>query len=438
MKAKAYISTCLALFTIVLIFEQCTNQIFPFKAKSAYKQYENTLKQSGLNKAVAGKLWFAESTNAITQPLQIDIPFALSGVFTNNKVQAYGFELAAKQGVVINIKTSWNALDSSQLFIDVFETNSADILASMDAKDSILSFEVEETGAYIIRLQPELLASGFFTLSVSFTNSFTYFPVQGKDAKAVWSVFGDQRDGGKRSHEGIDIFADRGTPVVAPVNGRVTSVRNGGLGGKSVFFRDSKRRHNLYFAHLDSQYVKLGTALNAGDTIGTVGNTGNARNTKPHLHFGIYASFTGAIDPLPFVKNNYAKPATPVTVNKKEIGFNQTSQQANIRKGPSTRFDITETLTPRTLFFVGGAADDWRLIVLPNNRSAFIHQSLVEEITSDSISLQKDAWYFPNPFKYPTDSVQIASTSALVIGQFNKYEMLKTNGLHVWRKQKKS
>jgi hypothetical protein len=47
--------------------------------------------------------------------------------------------------------------------------------------------------------------------------------------------------------------------------------------------------------------VAPGDQVRAGDVLGYVGNTGNARSTAPHLHFGIYARPGGAIDPLPFI-----------------------------------------------------------------------------------------------------------------------------------------
>jgi murein DD-endopeptidase MepM/ murein hydrolase activator NlpD len=55
----------------------------------------------------------------------------------------------------------------------------------------------------------------------------------------------------------------------------------------------------LYFAHLETREVERGDQVRAGQQIGTVGNTGNARYTRPHLHFGIYSS--GPIDPFHFI-----------------------------------------------------------------------------------------------------------------------------------------
>jgi murein DD-endopeptidase MepM/ murein hydrolase activator NlpD len=112
-------------------------------------------------------------------------------------------------------------------------------------------------------------------------------PVLGATKKSIISFYGDARDGGRR-HEGIDIVAPKGTFVVAPSEGEITEVGYNSLGGKVIWMKDIKQKRAYYFAHLDSQIVAKGTIVKPGDTLGTVGNTGNARRTRAHLHFGIY------------------------------------------------------------------------------------------------------------------------------------------------------
>lgn len=115
------------------------------------------------------------------------------------------------------------------------------------------------------------------------------------------SVFGDPRDAGRRQHEGVDISARRGTPVLSATNGVVMRVAETTLGGRVIWIFDTSRGLRLYYAHLDEQLVTTGQRVNAGDVLGTVGNTGNARTTPPHLHFGIYERGTGALDPYWFI-----------------------------------------------------------------------------------------------------------------------------------------
>jgi peptidoglycan LD-endopeptidase LytH len=124
-------------------------------------------------------------------------------------------------------------------------------------------------------------------------------PVAGVRPSQLRDSWGDPRSGG-RSHEGIDIFARRGTPVLSSTHGYVTAVHERGLGGKSVTVR-GPAAHSHYYAHLDSygRYAP-GDWVDAGDTIGYVGTTGNAAGGSPHLHYGIFTG-GGPINPYPLL-----------------------------------------------------------------------------------------------------------------------------------------
>lgn len=127
-------------------------------------------------------------------------------------------------------------------------------------------------------------------------------PVHGVAARDVAATFGAPRSGG-RSHAGVDIFAARGTAVVSATRGVVVSVRESGIGGRQAWvIGPARERH--YYAHLDAWAPGLerGKVLQAGDAIGVVGDTGNARGTPTHLHYGIYGE-AGAVDPLPRLRS---------------------------------------------------------------------------------------------------------------------------------------
>ena len=125
------------------------------------------------------------------------------------------------------------------------------------------------------------------------------FPVANHGVANVISVFGDKR-GKTRLHQGIDIKAPKGTPVSATAAGFIERVKEGGSGGKQVYLRDGKGRL-FYYAHLDSWSVEEYAVVEAGDELGTVGDTGNAKGTTPHLHFEILlGKKKQAIDPLKF------------------------------------------------------------------------------------------------------------------------------------------
>ncbi|WP_338771706.1 M23 family metallopeptidase [Massilia sp. METH4] len=125
-------------------------------------------------------------------------------------------------------------------------------------------------------------------------------PVEGVPARALRDTWHGARSEGRR-HEGIDIFAARGTPVLSATEGIVTQVGTNRLGGMVVWVLGPGRQHH-YYAHLDRYAdVEAGMRVEAGRVLGYVGNTGNAQGTPPHLHYGVY-EIGGAINPYPLLR----------------------------------------------------------------------------------------------------------------------------------------
>jgi peptidoglycan LD-endopeptidase LytH len=87
-------------------------------------------------------------------------------------------------------------------------------------------------------------------------------------------------------HKGIDIFAKRGTPVISSTSGLVVYTGNISMGGNVVAILDPKWCI-YYYAHLDSINAKTLSWASRGDTIGAVGNSGNAAGKPPHLHYSV-------------------------------------------------------------------------------------------------------------------------------------------------------
>jgi murein DD-endopeptidase MepM/ murein hydrolase activator NlpD len=115
---------------------------------------------------------------------------------------------------------------------------------------------------------------------VSFTNSW-----------------GATRSGG-RAHKGVDMMAARGTPTVAPVSGEVQH-RGSSLGGLSWYVYGDNG--NMYYGTHLQGYENVGVGwVAAGEVIGYVGDTGNARGT-PHLHFEVHPGGGAAVNPYPYV-----------------------------------------------------------------------------------------------------------------------------------------
>ena len=129
-------------------------------------------------------------------------------------------------------------------------------------------------------------------------------PVKGISRNQLRDTWGSARSHG-RSHEGIDIMAERGTKVYSATEGLVADLRNNNLGGKIIWILGPSGSWH-YYAHLDGHKrgLNVGDYVHKGDLIGYVGNTGNARHTAPHLHYGIYLNGKGrgAVNPYSYLR----------------------------------------------------------------------------------------------------------------------------------------
>ncbi|HWS88895.1 MAG TPA: M23 family metallopeptidase [Pyrinomonadaceae bacterium] len=115
-------------------------------------------------------------------------------------------------------------------------------------------------------------------------------PVEGVRPEQLQDTFKDARSEG-RVHDSIDIVAPRGTPVLAATDGRVVKLFNSVKGGVTLYQLASADEHYvLYYAHLEryADGLREGHVARRGETVGYVGDTGNATPGNTHLHFQIY------------------------------------------------------------------------------------------------------------------------------------------------------
>jgi LysM repeat protein len=122
-------------------------------------------------------------------------------------------------------------------------------------------------------------------------------PVRG-DVSFV-NDFGIRKPGG-RIHEGVDVFARRGAPVVAPVAGDVWQV-TGEVGGHQ-FWLQGDDGHKYLGSHL--QRFGASGRVSAGTVVGYVGTSGNAKGTPPHLHFELFPGGSEPSNPYAILKRS--------------------------------------------------------------------------------------------------------------------------------------
>lgn len=244
--------------------------------------------------------WQAAHESALLKPREVKLPHGGRGNFNLTAFPVYSYKFDLQAGEVLEAEVLADSLGQN-IFIDLYAANDkTDPIESNGRNTNSLQFTVRESKSYVLTIQPEAGADNKCIVLINKRPVYG-FPVAGKGNSAIQSFWEAPRDGGKRRHEGIDIFAKKGTPVVAVTDGYVTDTGDRGLGGKQVWQRAGMFGNSIYYAHLDRIAVAAGTAVKTGDTLGFVGNTGNAKGGAPHLHFGIYEGWQGAVNPLPFV-----------------------------------------------------------------------------------------------------------------------------------------
>jgi murein DD-endopeptidase MepM/ murein hydrolase activator NlpD len=114
-------------------------------------------------------------------------------------------------------------------------------------------------------------------------------PVVGVQPSQLVDTWGQTRGEGARAHQAIDIMAAAGTPVIAAAPGTIEKLFQSAAGGITLYVRSPDRGWSYYYAHLAGYApgVREGKSVRIGETLGFVGDTGNAGAGNTHLHFAI-------------------------------------------------------------------------------------------------------------------------------------------------------
>ena len=399
------------------------------------EQYEAALDASGLAGSAAVRDWKAAALYARDSALTLRAPFNESGYFAPERVEARGYLIPVRRGQQLAVRFTLRGARAARLFADLYEVPEAgsttfDHLASADSGMAELEYEIRRDGSVVLLLQPELLSGGRYEVSVTLEPTLG-FPVSGHDPGAIRSRFGADRDAGRRRHEGLDIFAPRGTPVVAAAGGLATWVGTNELGGNVVMVRDRERGEGHYYAHLDTQLVTEGTIVSAGDTLGLVGNTGNARTTPPHLHFGIYARGRGAVDPTPYLVPPDSS-AGPPSADPDRLGeWMRLAARADLAPAPGA--DGGRALDAGTVMRAVGATGTWLRVELPDGGTGFVPaRQLMAAEPLAAVAPGAEVLERPDSLAIVVDTTS-ESARAEVLGRFLAYDFVRlTDGTPGW------
>lgn len=415
------------------------NQPFIFEQwfdESPRERYARQLSLSSIANTPVAQTWSNAYHQARQQPLDIQIPYAEKGRFLAQDPTAFAYQikLTAGQHLRLTIQPDWVAddqtvpattsgrtiestaatetTDTETLFLEIWQStaSSASNEANKQAinvapvnnlqrlyaselsdlertadneRERQLVYAAEENITLLVVLQAPLLTTAHYALQFELISSLT-FPVQGRDVSAIKSFYGAARDGGARRHKGVDVFAPRNTPLVAVTDGWVTSTRSNKLGGKVVWLRKMPSGPSYYYAHLETVAVSRGDRLLAGEVLGTVGNSGNARSTPPHLHFGIYTS-GGTIDPLPILSEKLWSQSWRDIPNFADVHHAETTIEGlNFRAGPGTQFPVLQKLPEQARVSVLASTPRWLRVSTESGQTGFIASRYAQLVnTSD-------------------------------------------------------
>jgi len=419
------------LVLILFLFQACKSGPFNLlKTASPHQQYERKLVNAGLNQSSMGERWITKANSLLQNASTVKVPYKETGYFASDKVDGASLKFNLQRGQMLTAKLSKQSVSGFAIYMDIWELKDNGEYKNLAFADSLgaeLQLEAKRSGDYVLRLQPELLGSGSYTLELSIGPSLGY-PLKVINRKQIQSFFGVGRDNNSRKHEGIDIFSSFRTPVVAVSEGTVTRVNENNLGGKVVWFRPKDKDYTLYYAHLDEQIATTGQEVRLGDTLGLMGNTGNAKTTPPHLHFGIYTS-EGAVDPLPFVDPLISSiPSINADISKLNLTMRTSAKQTSF--SASQQLTNAESLAQYTVVRILSASSNQYKVELPNGKSGYISSKSLTEakpISTRKIAVGNQSLFDnPNPLAGIKMTLDVGQKVSL-LGNFENFQLVSTS-----------
>lgn len=401
--------------------------------RSPRDEYVRTLEKADLDHTALGRDWIAAGDAALGAATRVTAPHREALHLPASETRAAAWRLPLRRGdrLIVSAEVAMDPL--GRVFVDLFSaprdtTETYERVASASERGTSIDVEIRRDGEYVLRAQPELLRGGRIVVTIT-TGPTLAFPVAGRDARIARSLFGAPRDAGRRSHHGVDLFAPRGTPVVAAAPGIVRRTGESDLGGNVVWLLDTRREQSLYYAHLDRQLVSAGDIVQVGDTLGLVGNTGNARGTPPHLHFGIYRRGQGPIDPLPFIDTRRGTPAD-VTADTSLFGTRVRVARAPVvvRQSPMPNGDSARTMPRGAVATVLGASGGWLRVRLPGGERGFVAASAVQRVGAPMTVVSRAGAVLrerPTPSAVIVDSLGTDARLS-VLGSYGRWLLVST------------
>lgn len=372
----------------------------PFRGETPRERYSEALDRAGLQDSHMVRAWLAAGNRAFDTAVETAPPLMEEIWLPPGEPSALAYRITVDRGQRIRVHLEPD-VEEQAIFVELFRLRGEDdadralLVRWTEDGERELVYDARASASYILLIQPELLGGGPLRVHLGVGPSLA-FPVQERSTGNIGSFFGDIRDGGARDHHGVDIFAPRGTPVLAATDGVAYRVGVNNLGGNVVWVRDPTGDVRQYYAHLDVQLVEQGAQVQIGDTLGLVGNTGNARTTPPHLHFGIYLRGEGPVDPMPFLRDPGGRPAL-LTVDRD--AFQQTwgvsESGAPLHLGPAPGAPVVTQLGAGLPVRIVGGTGQWWRVRTPAGEEGYVRMAAIEPTDTDITADLRVALTFP-------------------------------------------
>ena len=250
-----------------------------------------------------GGRWLEGTLAALDDAAEVRMPFAARGELGGAADVAAAYAFRAWAGQTLEITLRRDSSSEAPIYVEVFRVVDVlgqglrERLTTLRPSAASMRTRLPSDGIYHVLVQTGATGAGHYGLTLELDASLP-FPVVGGEADSIRGLFGASRDAGRRDHEGVDIFVQRLTPVLAVASG--SAVRgHDALGGNTVWLNTPGTSY--YYAHLDRIAVSDQQRVKVGDVLGYVGNSGNASGMPSHLHFGVYRWGREPIDPLPLL-----------------------------------------------------------------------------------------------------------------------------------------
>jgi murein DD-endopeptidase MepM/ murein hydrolase activator NlpD len=427
-KAKKFLVVTETLCIFFLGCEKIDQIQNEFRDLTPHEAYQESLVAAGLNETALARDWLEAAESSVVEAPPVDTPYQEEGFFPADIPQARGYKVFLRRGQQLSVLVTSDTDSPFRIFVDIYRLQSNENIRplpvlSRASSHQPLKYVSPRAAQYVVRIQPELLRDGRYSIQIAAEGSMA-FPVKDRNTRAILSSFGVERDGGRRQHHGVDIFAPRGTPVLSATTGQVSRVEDTPIGGKVVWVRD-QGPNSIYYAHLDSQVVTPGARVDPGSLLGFVGNTGNARTTPPHLHFGVYRRGEGPVDPYYFLYTPAELPALRAGATRNLGDWSRTIDSGiRLRNSPNSKSAILRQMDKHTSFLILGTTGTWDRVLMPDNQVGFVASRLTEDIVEP---LETSLVEVSTPLmRSPTAAASMielveAGSGIEVLGQFENY-----------------